>query len=316
MSRSILVTGATGKQGGAVIDALLKPPTAQAAEDSAPFDILAVTRDPSSASATRLAAKSSTIKLVKGDMDNVPALFESARAAAPQGNIWGVYSVQAVASSGGKPEDAPETKQGIAMVDEAVKAGVQTFVYSSVDRGGDERSWTNPTPIPHFQTKHLIEQHLREAAGESKMGWTILRPVIFYDNLAPGFASSMFLTYLRDKMGPKPMPWIATSDIGAFAAAAFRDPTKFNHRALSLGGDAFTFDEMNKAFQKVTGKPAPTTFSFLTWPLGFVKEVRTMVDWFKDEGYQVDAKALREIKPDLLDVEGWLRKDSKFNKVD
>ncbi|RSH77209.1 uncharacterized protein EHS24_003513 [Apiotrichum porosum] len=314
MSRSILVTGATGKQGGAVIDALLKPPTSQAAEDSAPFDILAVTRDPSSASATRLAAKSSTIKLVKGDMDNVPALFESARAVSPNGQIWGVYSVQAVATSSAKPEDAPETKQGVAMVDEAVKAGVQTFVYSSVDRGGEERSWNNPTPVPHFKTKHLIEQHLRKAAGD-KMGWTILRPVIFYDNLAPGFPTAMFLTYLRDKMGSKPMPWIATSDIGAFGAAAFRNPAKLNHRALSLGGDVFTFDDMNKTFQKVTGKPAPTTFSFLTWPLGLVKDVRLMVNWFKDEGYKVNANELREIHPGLLDFEGWLRKDSKFDKV-
>jgi len=53
-------------------------------------------------------------------------------------------------------------------------------VYSSVERGGDEKSWENPTLIPHFASKHRIELHLREAA-EDKMMWTILRPTAFME---------------------------------------------------------------------------------------------------------------------------------------
>ncbi|CAG2008425.1 unnamed protein product [Fusarium graminearum] len=87
MSRAILITGATGKQGGAVINALL-------AKSSSEFLLLAVTRNKESASAKNLAAKSSNIKLVEGDLDSIPALFQAAKRAAGTVPIWGVYSVQ------------------------------------------------------------------------------------------------------------------------------------------------------------------------------------------------------------------------------
>jgi uncharacterized protein YbjT (DUF2867 family) len=308
MSRSLLITGATGKQGGAVIDALLASPKPNE------FTILAVTRDPTSAGAQRLAAKSPHIKLVKGDLDAVPALFEEAQKMSA-GKIWGVFSVQAVMSKGGDLADQPEVKQGEALVDQAITAGVTHFVYSSVDRGGDERSWDNPTDIPHFKTKHRIEHHLRDATVNTSMGWTILRPVIFMDNLAPGFPGKVFLTALRDTMGDKPMPWIATSDIGWFGAQAFLDPAKWNHRAISLGADEFNFEELSKKFQRVTGQPAGTTYSFFGSALMYaVKEVGTMVRWFRDDGYKVDVAELRRIHPGMLDMETWLREKSAFPK--
>lgn len=304
MPRSILVTGATGQQGGAVVDNLLEP--------ASDFSILAVTRDPESASAKRLAAKSPTIKLVKGNLDNVPALFESAKAASPEG-IWGVFSVQVPGKlDAANVANSPEAKQGIDLIDAAKSAGVKHFVQTSVDRGGDEKSWTNPTPIAHFQTKHAIELHLRDTAGD--MGWTILRPVIFFDNIQPAFTSTGFMTLLRDTMGTKRMPWVACSDIGYFAAAAFRDPKKYNHKAIALAGDEFDWKKMNEVFQKVTGKPVPTTYSFLAYPIRWVADMGTMVDWFRDEGYQADVAACRKENPKMQDLEAYLRA-SKFPKV-
>ena len=162
MSKTILVTGATGKQGGSVIDALA---------NNSSFTLLAVTRNASSGSAEKLQSKANNIKLVQGDMDDVPALFKSAQEVAKE-PIWGVYSVQ-ISQGKGVTHDG-EIKQGKAMIDESVKAGVKHFVYSSVDRGGDEESWNNETPIPHFQSKYVLDRHLRDNAGQ--MGWTILRP--------------------------------------------------------------------------------------------------------------------------------------------
>lgn len=169
MSKSILVTGATGKQGGAVIDNLANNPD---------FTLLAVTRNTAGASAQKLISKGSNIKLVQGDMDDVPALFASAAEVAGS-SIWGVYSVQISQGKGVTHEG--EIRQGKAMVDGAVKAGVKHFVYSSVERGGDEHSWENTTPVPHFQSKHEIEHHLKDTAGQ--MGWTILRPGMFLKSL-------------------------------------------------------------------------------------------------------------------------------------
>lgn len=82
---TILITGATGKQGGSVIDNLLKK--------QAPFKILAVTRDINSASAKKLAQKSDQITLIEGNLDDPAAIFENAKRqwSTP---VWGVFSVQ------------------------------------------------------------------------------------------------------------------------------------------------------------------------------------------------------------------------------
>ena len=85
MSRALLITGATGKQGGAVVKALLAA--------NADFQILAVTRDAASPSAQRLASKSSRIKLIQGNLDDCDTIFKAAKAASNT-PIWGVYSVQ------------------------------------------------------------------------------------------------------------------------------------------------------------------------------------------------------------------------------
>ena len=138
--------------------------------------ILAVTRDANSSSAQKLLKKSPSIQIVEGNLDNVPELFETAEKVSLD-PIWGVYSVQVSTGKGVTHEG--EIAQGKAMVDESVKHGVKHFVYSSVDRGGDEVSWDVETPIPHFQSKYHIEHYLRDNAGP--MGWTILRPVAFMD---------------------------------------------------------------------------------------------------------------------------------------
>ncbi|KAB2568832.1 hypothetical protein DBV05_g12488 [Lasiodiplodia theobromae] len=309
MSRSILVTGATGNQGGALVNALLS-------RHAADFTILAVTRDPNSASAKRLLAKSPTIKLVEGNLDDVPDLLTAAQqiASAASTSIWGVYSVQSSMGKGATSEG--EVRQGISLIDESIKAGVKHFVYSSVERGGEARSWDNPTQIPHFMTKHSIEHHLRDstASGDgAEMGWTILRASTFMDNFQPGLFSKVFMTALRDTMGDKLMQWVATKDIGVFATMVFEQPDRWNRRAVSLAGDQLTFQQLDQVFQKITGSPVPTTF----WVLGGafkygLTEVRTMVDWFKEEGCKADIKELRQVHPELMDVETWLKTQSLF----
>jgi uncharacterized protein YbjT (DUF2867 family) len=85
MSRTILITGATGKQGGSTIRALL----------AQNFDgnILAVTRDANSGSAKKLASSSPRIKLVEGNLDDPKAIFAKAKEVT-RDSIWGVFSVQ------------------------------------------------------------------------------------------------------------------------------------------------------------------------------------------------------------------------------
>jgi len=309
MSKTLLITGATGRQGGAVIDALLASPNPD-------FTILAVTRDTSSAAAKRLGSKSPSIRLIQGDLDDIPALFRSALKESPNKDIWGVYSVQV--SMGTNVTVESEIAQGKNMVDAALEHGVSHFVYSSVERGGDEASWDNTTPIPHFQTKYHIEQHLRDRAGEArpstsrppgKMGWTILRPVAFMDNLVPGFPTKVFLAAMRNYIGQdgKKVQWVYTGDIGRFAAKAFNAPAEWDGRAMGIAGDELTFDELSRAFGRATGSPAPVTYGLLGSVLTYaVKEVGLMIGWFGSDGYRADVEACRAECKEMLDMETWL----------
>ncbi|KAF2787570.1 NmrA family protein [Melanomma pulvis-pyrius CBS 109.77] len=311
-TKAILITGATGKQGGSVLSHLAAHPS------SPQYTLLAVTRDSASPSALKLAERHPNVQLVQGDLNNVPALFDSAKSALKEAGkeekIWGVYSVQVSMGPGVTVET--EVVQGCALIDESIKHGVSHFVYSSVDRGGNEKSFENQTPIPHFQSKYQIEKHLLEKAGKKgeKMGWTILRPVAFMDNLAPGMQTKVFLTALRDALHGKSLQWISVEDIGLFATKAFREPQEWNARAEGLAGDDLTFEELNACFERVTGYGAPTTYgvfgSVLLWA---VTELKTMITWFATDGYGVDVNNLRRKEKTLCDFETWLKERSAFS---
>jgi len=312
-TKAILVTGATGKQGGSVLNHLATHPS------SPQYALLAVTRDAHSTSASKITSRYPNVRIVQGDLDNVPALFDAAKSvlkeASKNAQIWGVYSVQVSVGPGVSVES--EIVQGKTLIDESIKRGVSHFVYSSVDRGGNRKSFETKTPIPHFQSKYEIEKHLLENAGMNgeRMGWTILRPVAFMDNLAPGMKTKVFLTALRDTLKGRSLQWVSVQDIGLFAAKAFRDPQEWNAKAEGLAGDELTFEEMSGCFERATGYPAPVTYgifgSALLWA---VTELKLMITWFATDGYDVDVGLLRSKEKDLCDFEKWLKERSAFGK--
>ena len=301
MSKPILITGATGKQGGAVLRALLNHPSYKPNA----YPIYALTRNTSSGSAKSLASKSPTIKLIPGDLNDLPAIFASLPS-----KPWGVFSIQLP----GKQEIA----QGKGLIDAAMAAGTKHFVYTGVDRGGDA-SIDSPTKVPHFKSKHEIEHHLIRVSTESKgrMSYTILRPAFFLDNLEWGFIGKVLSTAWRDYVpATKPLQVIDTRDIGTFGAAAFLESEKpmYHNHALSLAGDGLTFREANEIFERETGMPIPVTYGWLASVMLFlVKDVRLMFDWFSESGFNVDVGKLRGMKMGLRDFKTWVG-GSKFGK--
>lgn len=299
MPRTIIVTGATGRQGGSVVNALV----------GNDFEILAVTRNASSLSATKLASLSAKIKVLEGDLDDVPALFEAARKLASH-PIWGVYSVQA------KPTGdlTVEETQGKALIDAAITAGVSFFVYSSVDRGGAKSS-SDPTPVVHWANKHRIENYLEEKAGGTQMQYTVLRPTGFMENISDDFAGKAMASSWQMTLKDKPMQLIATKDIGWFAANAFQYPEEHAGRYLSLAGDSLTFKQANTIFKTKTGNDMPTTFALVAHlGMHFVKEVGAIFKWLKNVGNDANVEECRRMNPSLLDFGTWLETESQFRK--
>ncbi|KAI9813742.1 MAG: hypothetical protein M1826_002387 [Phylliscum demangeonii] len=327
MSKRILVSGATGKQGQAVVDALLAARDAQ-------IHILALTRDVLSTSARAVAAKSATqVQLVQGNLDDCDAIFRSlsspsSSSSSPSSSsssppVWGVFSVQTNMGRGGSA--ASEERQGKALADAALAHGVSHFVYTSVDRHGPD-SDHSPTPVAVFANKHRVELHLKQAvataaaaaaAGQSTMTYTILRPTGFMENLTPDLMGTLFATMWKASMNPdRAMAHVATCDIGFFAAQAFLHPDHVAYRnaALSLGGDELSFHQTDDVFRRVLGHGIPTTWSIFGWGmLRMLGDVKPMMTWFEEVGYQVDIPALRKLHPGLLSWEDWLKRpESKW----
>jgi uncharacterized protein YbjT (DUF2867 family) len=293
----VLIVGATGKQGQATIAAL----HASAAQPS-PFRILALTRSASSEKATALKEKYPDVTLVEGSSKRPESIF----AAHP--DISAIFLVTV-------PSD--EEAQAIPLIDAAVTSSnkVDHIVFSSVDRGGNKESWTQPTTVPHFAAKHRIELHLRDACDGAGKRWTILRPTGFMDNYNPGFFGSMMASLWAAGMPPeRKMQLVSTHDIGVFAAKALLDPGKWAGRAVGLAGDELTLGEAQAVFERAVGQQMPTTWGFVAkGVMWWVEEARVSFEWFARVGFGVDMDMLRNEEPRLQTFEEWLGQQSGWS---
>jgi uncharacterized protein YbjT (DUF2867 family) len=267
--RLILVTGATGKQGGAVIKHLRKKG----------FAVRALTRNPDKPEARALINQTG-IEVALGDLEDKPSLLRALE------DVYGVFAVQTPYEGG---VDA-EIRQGIALVDAAHSSDIEHFVYSSVG-SADQK-----TGIPHFDSKWKIEEHLRGTG----MPYTIVRPVYFMENW---LTMQEQITQRKVVLPLTPetiLQQVAVDDIGAFAAIAFEHPGKWQGTATELAGD--------EAFMDQIAQTLHASYSQLPWE-DFEKhvghEMAVMFRWFQDVGYHADVAALRQQMPDLMSFERW-----------
>ncbi len=276
MDRIILVSGATGKQGGAVARHLLK----------SGWKVRALTRSPEKAEATALIKEGA--RIVKGDLNN-PASLRSALS-----GVYGVYSVQNSWEHGVEKEIV----QGMTFADEAKRAGAAHFVYSSVGSADCN------TGVPHFESKWKIEEHIRSIGLRS----TIIRPVFFMENLlAPDTLSAIGNGSLMQGLDPsKPLQMVAVDDIGAFAALAFDEPDEYIGKELDIAGDELTGPQMAEILGRVLDREITYQQTPIEQIRAFSDDYAAMVEWFNDEGYQADIPALRKIRPALMTFEKWV----------
>jgi uncharacterized protein YbjT (DUF2867 family) len=179
MTNNILIIGATGKQGWAVINSLLSSP------EASKINSFAFTRNTDSAAAKDLVAKSPKhISLVQGDLNDCEAIFASVAK-----RIKGVFCISVPALGPGAKSEREEV-QGKALIDASLQHGVEHFVFASADRHGTD-SDSIVTDVPHYIRKAKIEKYLREECAETRMTWTVLRPVVFMEDIDLGFAGKI-----------------------------------------------------------------------------------------------------------------------------
>ncbi|MBM4781969.1 MAG: NmrA/HSCARG family protein [Archangiaceae bacterium] len=289
MKPTIVVTGATGQQGSAVISHLPRQ-----------FHVKAVTRDPNKPEARVLAAQG--VEVIAADLLDKASLeraFAGAHGVFAVTNFW-----DGMAS--GKPLGADgEVKQGRNLVDAAKAAKVKHFVFSS-----SGQSFAYPSPVPHARSKQEVERYLLDA----KLPATVLRPAFFMEN----YNSPMMDFGPKARAGTIELPirahqrlqMVSTTDIGHFAALAFERPDAFVGAAFDLAGDALTPGDVAAVFSRVTGKAVKSVADEKAIPAikQYSAEFGLMWEAFDTLGGDAFIPGLRALHPALENLETFLRR--------
>jgi uncharacterized protein YbjT (DUF2867 family) len=291
-SGRVLVTGATGSQGGATARALLAMGTR----------IRFLTRDPKSDAAQALVA--SGAQAAQGD------LGDPASIAAAMHGVDAVFSVQVPDRHGGDDE----RRHGLAIVEGARAAGVTRFVHTSVAQAGnhtrfpgwDEGRWLSK----YWTDKWDIEEAVRQAGFAQ---WTVLQPAFMMDNLARPKSRYLFPHLAQGKLLSALLPetklhFIAADDVGAFAAAALAGPSPLHGQTIPLASQALTMTEVATALSKTLS--APVTAMHLSpqeaRDRGLFAGWVTTQEWMNEVGYAVDLDKTRSWGLALTSLEDWL----------
>lgn len=276
--RRVLVTGATGRQGGGVARALLHRG----------HQVVALTRHPGGRRARALADKGA--RIVGGDWNDLAGLraaFEGTDAAFLMGT----------------PFEAGlefEIRSCSAMIEAARHADVSHVLYSSVAGAGSE------TGVPHFDSKHRVERHL---AG-SGMPWSVIAPVAFMDFLNP----DIYLPRLREGVLSMALPahrslqYIAPDDIGAFAARLIERGQSVFGRRYEIAGDEATGPEAAEILSRASGRDISYVETPLSEVAAFSADLAAMFEWLANVGYSVDRQRLADEFPEMewQSLETWV----------
>jgi len=280
--RIVAVTGATGRQGGAVTRHLLADG----------WQVRALTRSPLGKPARRLAALGAQV--VQADMTE-PRALDAAFAGA-----YGVYSVQNPMIDG----VAAEITQGKNVADAAERAGVRHLVYGSAGVG------VPGTGIRSWESKLVVQAHLEKLG----LPLTVLRPTAFMELMTDrGFHPAVAVWNLMPKlMGEdRTVWWLAVDDLGAVAARAFADPGRFLGAELQLSADGRSVAECRELWREVMGRP-PRRFPM---PVRLFErfggaDLTTMWRWLATAELDSGVDTTREILPRARTVREWLVQNS------
>ncbi|KAJ9138337.1 Peptide hydrolase [Pleurostoma richardsiae] len=244
--RTVLVTGATGKQGRALIHALLR--------QSPDYHVLALTRRAAAPPARLLLAAEDEdrITLIEATLDDEHSIRRVFADAAAVGKaIWGVFAVLAYPGLGANADG--EERQGKMMADLALEFQVQVFVYSSAIPSATD---DNALDMSH-QAKFRIERYC-EDLGSKGLKWVIIRPGFFMENFDGFLGAVAFGVLHRGLPAGTTIALIASEDIGNVTAGVFGEPERYLHKVLCATSGPVTTPQIMSSYKRATGKPMPS----------------------------------------------------------
>ncbi|KAJ3541189.1 hypothetical protein NM208_g4722 [Fusarium decemcellulare] len=208
------------------------------------------------------------VHAVVRDLQKVPPILKEPDVTLFQGESKNLDDVLA-AAQGCKgaflntvPFPGLESLQAKTIVEACQKAGVESVVAATTVCTADKSIWDNDETKEmglhgYFASKAEVEDIVRAGKFQS---YTILRPaVLHHDFFLPGahgnFPRLPTHGELDDLLinGAR-VPYTDTYDLGKYAAAALRDPARFNGKEIDLGNELLTFEEVREVLVKVSGR--------------------------------------------------------------
>ena len=269
MQLTVLVSGATGNQGGAVVQALLE----------SGHKVRALTRNPDSPRARQLAEQG--VELIRGNFDDAESL---GRALQGIDSFYLMGSPQEVGVEG-------EAKQGIKLANAAKTANVGHLVYGSVANADLN------TGIPHFESKFRVERHITSLG----IPFSISAPVYFMDNvIAPWSIEGLKSGRIAQAMpADRSLQQVSVRNIGELVASLINRRESVFGESFDFAGDELSGEESAEILTRITGHEV----SYETLPISVVKEqsddMAAMFAWFDRLGYNVNMPELHQLFSDV-----------------
>lgn len=267
--RTVMVTGATGGQGGAVARALL----------TAGHRVRAVVRDPNSPAAQSLEDRGS--QLVKGTFDDGCALsqaLDGADLAYVMGTPW-------------EEGTAGEQRQVRSVFAACQIAGTPHVIYSSAANANRN------TGIAWYDAKFELETDLVD--GDFSFDWTIVAPAVFMQILRAPHA----LQGLRSGVLTMAIPaehvqtWIDVRDIGSFVALMVSDPAPWVGKRVDLASQKVSGTDVARLVSAAAAREIKYQQIPLKTIAQFNSDIAEMYEWFGRVGMSVDVEALHARTP-------------------
>jgi uncharacterized protein YbjT (DUF2867 family) len=287
--RKILVTGATGQQGGALARLLLQKK----------HEVYALIRntEPESPKAQNL--RNLGAKLIKGDLDD-PESLEQATNGVNSVFLMGTWVE--VGTEG-------ETRRGKMMVDIAKEKKIEHLVYSSVVNADKN------TGIPHFESKYKVEQHIKN----SGIPYTIIGPTFFMDNLLSYSRAGLQQGQLALPLSPSLiLQQSALENIAEFFALVLERRNSFLGKRIDIASDELTGEQA----AKVLSYESRRKISYVQIPLEQIRQasedLALMFQWFERIGTGVDVASLHKQYPEVnwLTFKDWVKSQNWDDTVE
>ena len=279
--KTIVVVGATGRQGGQVVRHLLQQG----------WRVRGLTRKPESKKAAELKALGAEV--VRADLDDGASL-EAAFA-----DAYGLYTIQIPVS--GKIE--VEIDQGRHAAQAAKKTGIRHIVCGSAGLGGNRK-----TGIEQWDAKEEITQ-IMHGLG---LPLTRLRPLAFMELMTdPSYYPSSSTWYVWPRLSGvnRPIGWISVQDVGAIAAKAFADPDEYIGKDLPLAADVKSLAECREIYKEVTGKyPSRFPMPLFLFEKFVGKDLADMWRWLCTNHFDLSTDLTRDVHPEAMTVRTWLQR--------